>query len=415
MTFVDLFAGAGGLSEGFIQAGFKPIAHIEMDQAACYTLKTRIAYHYLKGSNQYDLYISYLKGEINRQELYGFIPSELLSSVINLSIGQENNNAIHHILQNHLDNNEVDLIIGGPPCQAYSLAGRGRSEDGMKNDPRNYLYIQYCNYLERYQPKLFVFENVIGLKSAGNGIHLQNIENLFKSKGYSIQVFTVNAKNFGVLQSRERLIIIGWKDDLIPTIPNIEDIHIQNNFSVLDVLSDLPFLQTGDGVDKFTEYRTNTNAYLESSSIRKDSNVLTQHVARPHTEQHKKIYQIAVQKWNEESKRLRYNDLPDHLKTHSSREIFSDRFKVVAADLPYSHTIVAHIAKEGNYYIHPDIHQNRSITVREAARLQSFPDDYYFEGVKESGSRTAAFKQIGNAVPPLMAREIAKAVKRIGP
>jgi DNA (cytosine-5)-methyltransferase 1 len=139
--------------------------------------------------------------------------------------------------------------------------------------------------------------------------------------------------------------------------------------------------------------------------------VLTQHITRPHTDQDKEIYQIAVKKWNSEGKRLDYNDLPDRLKTHKNRSSFFDRFKVVAQDLKYSHTVVAHIAKDGHYYIHPDIDQNRSISVREAARLQSFPDDYYFEGVKQGSIRTAAFKQIGNAVPPLMAYEIAMRIK----
>jgi site-specific DNA-cytosine methylase len=134
-----------------------------------------------------------------------------------------------------------------------------------------------------------------------------------------------------------------------------------------------------------------------------------------YTDEDKEIYKIAVEKWEKKQERLNYNDLPERLKTHQNRTSFFDRFKVVASDLPYSQTVVAHIAKDGHYYIHPDINQNRSISVREAARLQSFPDDYYFEGEKEGANRTAAFKQIGNAVPPLMAKfiafEILKALK----
>lgn len=125
-TFIDLFAGAGGLSEGFIRAGFEPIAHVEMDKAACQTLKTRIAYHYLCSTGKKDLYISYLKGEIKRKELYKLIPTHLMDAVINKSISGEYNPIIHKLIDKLLLNKKVDLIIGGPPCQAYSLPGRSR-------------------------------------------------------------------------------------------------------------------------------------------------------------------------------------------------------------------------------------------------------------------------------------------------
>lgn len=413
LTYIDLFAGAGGLSEGFIKAGFNPIAHVEMDEAACYTLKTRIAYHYLKSQNQYETYISYLKNEMTRQELYSCIPNELLSSVINLAIGNKNNKKIHEIIAKHLQNKKVDLIIGGPPCQAYSLVGRSRSENNMEGDPRNYLYKEYAKYLEKYTPKMFVFENVTGLKSAGAGIYLKNMENLFDKKGYSMKLFTVEANNFGVLQNRKRIIIIGWRKDLQPEIPDLEKIKIKTNTTVSDLLNDLPELNAGEGIDKFLPYKSGSNNYLNKTFIRNGIDVLTQHVARPHTEQDKTIYSIAVQKWNAKKQRLDYNDLPEKLKTHKNRHSFFDRFKVVAADLNYSQTVVAHIAKDGHYYIHPDIKQNRSLSVREAARIQSFPDDYYFEGVKEGKNRTAAFKQIGNAVPPLMANAMAKKIRKI--
>jgi DNA (cytosine-5)-methyltransferase 1 len=169
----------------------------------------------------------------------------------------------------------------------------------------------------------------------------------------------------------------------------------------------------GEGIDKFSNYKTSTTEYLKSHALRNGIDILTQHIARPHRDQDKEIYKIAIQKWENRHERLNYNDLPEHLKTHQNRTSFFDRFKVVAADLPYSQTVVAHIAKDGHYYIHPDSKQNRSISVREAARLQSFPDDYYFEGEKEGANRTAAFKQIGNAVPPLMAKEIAVVLKSV--
>lgn len=412
-NYIDLFAGAGGLSEGFIRAGFEPIAHVEIDEAACYTLKTRTAYHYLKSVKKYDTYVSYLKGEITRKDLYSLIPNDLMDAVINLPIGSDFNPSIHRIIENQILEKEVDLIIGGPPCQAYSLVGRARSANGMAGDPRNYLYVQYAKYLEKYNPKMFVFENVLGLKSAKDGLYLRNMERLFLKKGYKMKLFAVEANNFGVLQNRRRIIIIGWKESLSVTIPNLESVRKNADCKVKSLFADLPKIQAGEGIDKFLNYRTKTNDYLNQSFIRNGIDILTQHIARPHTKQDKEIYRIAVEKWNSKKERLNYNDLPERLKTHQNRSSFFDRFKVVAADELHSQTVVAHIAKDGHYYIHPDIEQNRSITVREAARLQSFPDDYYFEGVKESANRTAAFKQIGNAVPPLMAQEIALIIKKV--
>ena len=135
---------------------------------------------------------------------------------------------------------------------------------------------------------------------------------------------------------------------------------------------------------------------------------MTWHVARTHIERDRKIYREVIAAWFNEKKRIKYTDLPDELCTHRNRNAFLDRFKVVASDMPACHTMMAHISKDGHYFIHPDIEQARSITVREAARIQSFPDDFYFEG-----SRTAAFTQIGNAVPPLMAKGIAEKIKEM--
>ena len=176
LTFIDLFAGAGGLSEGFIRAGYKAIAHVEMDEAACYTLKTRTAYHYLKGKKKFDEYVKYLKGEIDRKTLYALIPKEEMNSVINLAVSDENNPAIFKHIDNLLQKHPVDLIIGGPPCQAYSLVGRARSKNGMKDDPRNHLYLQYSKFLVRYKPKMFVFENVLGLRSADGGGYFEKMK-----------------------------------------------------------------------------------------------------------------------------------------------------------------------------------------------------------------------------------------------
>lgn len=390
LNFIDLFAGAGGLSEGFIQAGFEPIAHVEIESSACNTLRTRAAYHFLKNNKNYDIYTAYLKGDISREELYNSIPKNILDAIINLPIEDDNNKIIQDQIDKCLGNKKVDLIIGGPPCQAYSLAGRSRSKTKMVGDPRNYLFVQYAKYLEKYQPKMFVFENVLGLKSAKQGYYLAEMEKLFNEKGYQIKLFTLNAKDFGVLQNRRRIIILGWQKDKKFRIPNLEDIQIESNFLVKDLLIDLPEIKAGEGVDRYLKYKSESTEYLKTYAIRNGIDVLTQHIARPHRELDKEIYKFAVQKWNKKQERLNYNDLPERLKTHQNRSSFFDRFKVVAADLPYSQTVVAHIAKDGHYYIHPDIKQNRSLSVREAARLQSFPDGYYFEGENEGANRTAA-------------------------
>ena len=142
-TFIDLFSGAGGLSEGFVRAGFKPISHIEMNKEACNTLVTRAAYHYLKEKGDIELYKSYLLGKISRIEFLDAIPVEVLESVIHSEISDESIGGIFEKIDSRLtDEKRVDLIIGGPPCQAYSLVGRARDPNGMKEDPRNHLYLQ---------------------------------------------------------------------------------------------------------------------------------------------------------------------------------------------------------------------------------------------------------------------------------
>ena len=412
IRFIDLFAGAGGLSEGFIREGYEPIAHIENDLAACYTLKTRQAYYYLKLNNNLNPYFDYLKGIISREKLYSLVPQEIHSRILNYSIGRDNR-IIHRKILNLLGNNNVDLIIGGPPCQAYSLVGRARDEDNMEGDHRNYLYKEYAKFLDRYRPKIFLFENVPGLLSANNGRYFKNMRNLFTKAGYETKHFHLSANKFGVLQNRKRILLIGYRKELKLSLPDFEKFNSGISSEVASIFSDLPILKTGQGTDKYTDYAGKTNSWLETTGIRNGLTILTQHITRPHTKQDKNIYRIAVRKWNTKNERLDYNDLPERLKTHHNRHSFLDRFKVVASDLPYSHTLVAHIAKDGHYYIHPDIRQNRSISVREAARLQSFPDDYYFEGIKEGKAQTAAFKQIGNAVPPLMAAFLAHQIRRL--
>lgn len=403
IRFIDLFAGAGGLSEGFIRAGFEPLVHVEMNVAACDTMRTRAAFHYLKDNDRIEEYYDYLKGNINRSDFWKSIPENIINSVINKEISPETLPSIFESIDSQLDNKEVDLVIGGPPCQAYSIAGRARDPKGMVDDPRNHLYKYYVEFLKRYNPKMFVFENVPGILSANNGAYLDLIFDAVKEAGYSLDKRILNSRNFGVLQDRKRVIIIGWKNELNFQYPNFED--NTSKFTINDLLSDLPSIQNGQGSFGVVNYANITNPYLKDKKIRNCVDFTTQHIARPNNENDLEIYQIAIEKWLNEKKRLKYSELPERLIKHNNIHSFLNRFQVVDP-FSVSHTIVAHIAMDGHYYIHPDKNQCRSITVREAARIQSFPDDYFFEF-----SRTAAFKQIGNAVPVLMAEGIAKKIK----
>jgi DNA (cytosine-5)-methyltransferase 1 len=409
MKYIDIFAGAGGLSEGFARAGFKAIAHVEMNHDAIETIKTRISYYYLRENHKLSVYYQYLKGNISRTELYSSIPKDILETAVQYKMSEENMPSLFEKIDKLKGENVIDLVIGGPPCQAYSLAGRAKQrrlsfalDSGeTQDDDRKYLYKLYCQVLKRYKPKLFVFENVLGLLTADSGKHWQDIKSLFDLVGYTIDSKQLNARDFGVPQDRKRIIIIGWLKGTNYKYPEFS--KVKPNWTLKDIFSDLPSIKAGD---TSSEYSSNKIHDYVSTHLRDKTDVLTHHKARPVNNTDKAIYEIAIDELNQ-NKRLKYSDLPFELKTHKNDKDFVDRFKVVTSGLPYCHTILAHISKDGHYYIHFDKEQTRSLTVREAARIQSFPDSYYFEG-----SRTSAFVQIGNAVPPLMAEGIAKALKK---
>ncbi|MEA1985280.1 MAG: DNA cytosine methyltransferase, partial [Euryarchaeota archaeon] len=212
LKFLDLFAGAGGLSEGFIREGYEPIAHVEMDTAACFTLKTRMAYHWLKKQGKTDIYYDYLHQKISRAELYESVPASEINSVINKEIDDNSLPEIFSQIDEILEGDALDLIIGGPPCQAYSIVGRARKLDEMKSDKRNYLFIYYAEFLKKYKPKYFVFENVMGLLSAksADGIsYFDTMRELFKKMGYESEYKVLSADDYGVLQKRKRIILVG--------------------------------------------------------------------------------------------------------------------------------------------------------------------------------------------------------------
>ncbi len=404
-TYIDLFAGAGGLSEGFIQQGFKPIAHVEMESHACNTLKTRLAFYYLKENKKESIYVDYLNEKLKRDDFLKNIPIEILDTVINTEISDNSIPEIFDKIDKLNNENKVDLIIGGPPCQAYSVIGRARDPKNMTEDPRNHLYKYYVQFLEKYKPKMFIFENVPGILSAKNGEFFEKIKEAINKAGYVLEWKILNAKDFGVLQDRKRVIIIGWEKEFNFEYPKFEKSELAGEI-LKDLFYDLPHLKQGQEI-KPAKYTAPINDYLLKSNIRNGLEFTTQHVARPTNEQDYKIYETAIEMWVNEKKRLKYKELPEILQTHKNKESFQNRFQVVN-HVGVSHTMVAHISCDGHYYIYPDLKQVRSISVREAARIQSFPDDFFFEG-----GRTAAFKQIGNAVPPLMANGIAKEIKKI--
>ena len=402
ITYIDLFAGAGGLSEGFASVGYDSVAHVEMDKDACNTLRTRESYYYLQSQRKIDKYYEYLKGNITRDALYSLVPKQILDSVICEIMSETTMQSIFSKIDEAMkyrDVSHVDLIIGGPPCQAYSMAGRSRKN--MEGDPRNKLYELYFQAIDRYQPSMFVFENVPGLLTAGQGSYLKAILEGFKDRGYELEYHILNAADYGVLQNRRRIILIGWQRTTNHKYPLLKKVN--ECYAVKELLEDLPSLNPG--MEKNVYLTSNVNKYLNRMGIRDKNDILTWHVARTNLERDREIYRLAIQMWEKNHTRIKYTDIPKELATHNNKSSFLDRFKVVASDISAVHTMVAHISKDGHYYIHPDIAQARSISVREAARIQSFPDNYFFEG-----SRTAAYRQIGNAVPPLLAKTIASAL-----
>jgi DNA (cytosine-5)-methyltransferase 1 len=378
-------------------------------------LKTRAAFHWLKNKNNLSEYKKYLYEKHEKEDgskLWEQVPKEVIDTVIQSEIGEKSIENILKQLDCLIGNKQVDIIVGGPPCQAYSVAGRARMGKAVENDPRNELYKYYVTFLEHYQPKMFVFENVLGIRTAKNGQPFRDLKKLVDEAGYQMQDQIQLASQHGVLQNRQRVIIVGWKKNTAFHYPDIA--KEENKYEVLkDLFIDLPERKHGEGKlcapVNYTKPLSEME-YLKKSKIRNSNfDFTTQHIARPNNENDREIYRRAVELWFNEKKRINYAELPENLQKHKNKETFLNRFQVVD---PYGccHTVVAHIAMDGHYYIYPvlnpTIENVRSITIREAARLQSFPDDYYFEG-----SRSAAFKQIGNAVPVVLANKIAEALK----
>lgn len=391
-TFIDLFAGCGGLSEGFYRVGFKALAHVEINHWACETLRARMYYYGYKNIDK-----EVIEHDITAPDIIDKIDEAVAGRT-------------------------VDVIIGGPPCQAYSTAGRVRDVKGMATDPRNFLFEKYVEILEYYSPKFFVFENVTGVLSAKvNGNHI--FPRIIQALGNKYDVIsdpTVlihNTADYGVPQVRKRVIIMGVRkgidktsvaelyNDVIkthwnPETPLDEREGRQKFVDVKQAIGDLPAVEPGNDASTDTFDYPCDNAFLKRIG-KKGVNPLRDHIARRHNALDRERFTVMIRNhWT--FGQLRKN-MPQY--EHEHARVFDNSYVVQWWDMP-SKTILAHIHKDGFQFIHPDEKQARSFTVREAARIQSFPDDFVF-----AGSRGEKYKQIGNAVPPLFAEALAKSVK----
>lgn len=433
MVVIDLFAGAGGLTEGFLNEGYKFVAHVEKEYWACETLKTRIMFYYLKEKNDLETYNKYLKASDDYRKIsenrkivfkkYPELEEILEKTVLNKKFGDTKRdkdatdiNEIFKMINDsmkYLGEKKIDLIIGGPPCQAYSVIGRSRMKEKVNEDERNYLFYYYRDIVKKYKPKMFIFENVPGIFTAQEGKIFDEISKEFEKIGYILKIGKKEenlqeAVNYGVYQTRKRVILFGVKKGLKYDYPDFTKYAEKFNekISTKNAISDLNNLKDGEGEDrKLIKYNKPANSEYEEY-LRRDSIGILNHKARKLNERDRKIYALAIEK-SKKNEKMYYSELPKELKTHKNEKSFSDRFKVHGMD-EVPHTIVAHISKDGHYNIHPDVKQCRALTVREAARIQSFPDNYLFEG-----PRTAQYIQVGNAVPPLLSIAIARALKKL--
>ena len=298
--------------------------------------------------------------------------------------------------------------IGSMLSMKLALKKMGKEADVIvKEFPRTFSFLPGANDVKT-NSDIETYDLAISLDCA-------DLKRLVEELGYKMDCKVQIASEHGVLQDRHRVIIVGWKDNQFKgySYPILEKESM--SYAVMkDLFSDLPLRKAGEGnlcgIVSYTKPLSEMQ-YLKESGIRGVLDFTTQHVARPTNANDRQIYKIAVDLWLKNKQRLNYAKLPIQLQTHNNKKAFLNRFNVVN---PFGccHTVVAHIAMDGHYYIYPTpnptIDTVRSITVREAARLQSFPDDYFFEG-----SRTAVLRQIGNAVPVVLAYKIAEEIKKI--
>ena len=500
---IDLFAGPGGLGEGFLSIldsdrtpYFSLKVSAEKDQTAHKTLSLRSLYRKFPKGEAPDCYYDHIRGEITRDALFAHPAAaeagrEALEEALHFELGKNDPEALDHRIQAALGGADDWVLIGGPPCQAYSLAGRARrtreSLEQFESDEKHFLYREYLRIIRRHKPAVFVMENVKGMLSSqhggspifdrivadlskpGDGLEYQ-IRSLVKP-GVAGEIdphdFVIEAERYGVPQGRHRVILFGIRSDVALSVPrlstNPEEFVLggeNKKVFVSQALSGLPQLRSrlskepdgheqwlsvlGETTNKLRWYRAESlepvfdemsraveiarhyrsfgkhfqpfdttknvmGTRLRNWYIDERLGGVIQHETRSHmrSDLHRYLFAAAYGRVKGVSPKIADFPtplLPEHSNVSSEKVPFADRFRV-QLEGSWSSTVVAHIAKDGHYFIHPDPSQCRSLTVREAARLQTFQDNYFF-----AGNRTEQYTQVGNAVPPLLARKIAGVV-----
>ena len=398
LNTIDLFVGCGGLSEGFEQSRkYKMIGAVEWEPSPVKELRNHL-------KNRWGIQDSeerVLQFDIQRTE-------ELFNGWKDKKFGESKG------LDALVGNRQLDLIIGGPPCQAYSVAGRIRDEHGMREDYRNYLFESYLKVVQHYKPRVFVFENVPGILSAkpgdGSVRIIDLIQKAFADAGYAVLPDLSNAiidmTEYGVPQNRKRIIILGvskehYGDKAEAMVEKfyssyLPEYKIEKKATVRDAIGDLPKLRP---LDEPISYLGRKLSHSVSDPL------INGHISRFHNKRDIELFKFLEE--DIASGRMKYTSAKS-LKTLytklTGKTSNVHKYYVLRWDEP-SNLIPAHLFKDGLRHIHPDPEQARTITVREAARLQTFPDNYYF-----NCSQTDAFKMIGNAVPPLFAKKVAYAI-----
>lgn len=517
IPIVDLFAGPGGLGEGFSslrnqdgKRAFKISLSAEMESSAHQTLTLRAYYRqFLNPSDVPQDYFDYIACPATDKPRRAALQQKIEQSkewkaavdeALQLTLGDpEDNQRLERLITERISDRNIRnwILVGGPPCQAYSLVGRARNS-GIKDysaekDGRHFLYREYLRIIEEFQPAVFVMENVKGILSSKVGDKRMFIEilndlsaPLNSSKGlttryrlYSLtsdaffehgmteedidfRKFIVKSEAHGIPQKRHRVFIVGVRLDVDESKPirrPLLETEIGNGVNVEDVIDNMPPLRSGlsKTADSFEAWNKciltfldeiksqrpdfiqeiknikrkikarNTKLQRRSSNIPSDDkfngaimdwisdpalSCLSNHETRGHMEKDLARYLFCsiYARQSGENRSPKAKDFPQFLApAHASWQSgkFADRFRVQLANQPAT-TITSHISKDGHYFIHPDPSQCRSLTVREAARIQTFPDNYFFEG-----NRTQQYVQVGNAVPPFLAMKIARKIQSL--